>query len=465
MYINAQTFLVAGISKSGVSVAEFLLSRGAKVFLYDDVTGGAVEKNERELEKKGARLLTKEDLPSAVQKIDVLVLSPGIPIDHELAVAFKRAEKRIVGESEIGCMFLKIPMMAVTGTNGKTTTVTMIGEILKNADKKSVTCGNIGTPIISIVDSDEYELAIAEISSFQLETLSSITPHVAVVTNISEDHLSRHYNMDNYIFLKRKILRNMRESEFAVLNYDDVTVRSFADGAKCKIKYFSLLERVDGAYVFENALYYEGEKIMEISQLSLREKHNIQNALAAICAAKIVGVENSAVCEALSSIKGIRHRIEFVKEVNGVSYINDSKGTNVNASIVAIESMKSDTVILLGGKDKGYEYENLFNKIKNSRVFHAVLYGENRFKLLNAAVKCAFSEITLCFDLEIAVKISSMIAKSGQCVLLSPASSSFDAFSNYEERGDAFESIVNSLESDSIEQDNIESNEIFEDKE
>lgn len=451
MYFKNQKFLVAGISRSGVSASEFLLKRGASVLLYDDVTGGAVEKNERELEQKGARVVSASQLASAVRESDVLVLSPGIPIDHELAIAFKKAGNRIIGESELGCMFLRSPMIAVTGTNGKTTTVTMISEILKAAGENGIACGNIGLPICSVVEDLGYDgIAVAEISSFQLETLTSVRPHVAVVTNISEDHLNRHYNMENYIFLKRKLLRNMRESEYSVLNYDDAVVRSFAENAKCKIKYFSLNERVDGAYLFEGGLYFEGEKIMDSSELSLRGKHNLQNALAAICAARIMGTDSRVIRETLSTLKGIRHRIEFVREVNGVSYVNDSKGTNVDASIVAIESMQSDTVLLLGGKDKGYDYDKLFARVRDSRVVHAVLYGENRFKLFNGAVKNNFSQITLCGDFEIAVRIASMTAKRGQCVLLSPASSSFDRFSNYEERGEAFEKIVNSLESDKV---------------
>lgn len=446
MYFKTQKFLIVGISRSGIAAAEFLLERGASVLLYDDVTGGAVEKSERALAEKGARILGAEDLASAVREADILLLSPGIPIDHELAIAFKKAGKRIIGESELGCLFLRAPVIAVTGTNGKTTTVTMISEVLKAAGEHAVACGNIGLPLCSVIDELGYGgIAVAEISSFQLETLTSLRPHIAVITNISEDHLNRHYNMDNYIFLKKKILRNMRESEYAILNYDDATVRGFADSAKCKVKYFSVHERVDGAYLFEGGLYYEGEKIMDASEISLKGKHNLQNALAAVCAARLAGTDSRIIRETLSSLKGIRHRIEFVCEEDGVTYVNDSKGTNVEASMVAIESMQTDTVILLGGKDKGYDYDKLFAKIRDSRVIHAVLYGENRFKLLNGAVKNNFSQVTLCADFEIAVRIAAMTAKRGQSVLLSPASSSFDRFSNYEERGEKFEEIVKSL--------------------
>ena len=455
MYFKSQKFLIAGVSRSGVAAAEFLLRRGATVYLYDDVSGGAVEKSERELEKAGARVVRSAELADFAKEADILVLSPGIPIDHDLAIAFKKAGKRIVGESELGCLFLQSPMIAVTGTNGKTTTVTMITEILKKSGENVVACGNIGIPICSVIDDLGFDgVAVAEISSFQLETLSSIHPHVAVVTNITEDHLNRHYSMENYIFLKRKILRNIRESEFAVLNYDDPTVRAFAENAKCKIKYFSVRERINGAYVSEGDIYFEGEKIMAVAELALQGKHNLQNALAAVCAARLAGVENTIIRETLSGLKGIRHRVEFVKEVNGVSYINDSKGTNVDATLVAIDSMQADTVLLLGGKDKGYDYEKLFAKVRDSRVVHAVLYGENRFRLLNGAIKNNYPQVTLCSDFDMAVRISAMVARRGQCVLLSPASSSFDAFTNFEERGERFETIVNSMESEQIDEIN-----------
>lgn len=447
MYFGNQKFLVAGMSKSGTAAADFLLRRGAVVYMYDDLADGAVKNAMLSLAEKGANIVAEGGLASVVEECDVLVLSPGIPIDHELPVAFRKKGKRIIGEAELGCLYLRASLVAVTGTNGKTTTVTMIDEILRSAGLSSCACGNIGLPISAKADELDYkDIAVAEISSFQLETLSSIRPHIAVVTNITEDHLNRHYNMENYIFLKSKLLRNMRESEFAVLNYDDVAVRGFAQNVRCPVRYFSVKERVKGAYLYEGALYFENEKIMDASELSLKGEHNVKNALAAICACKLMGVESKTVGEALAKMKGVRHRIEIVAEKDGVVYIDDSKGTNVGATLTAIGCMQSDTVLLLGGKDKGYDYDVLFQKLKESRVIHAVLYGENRFKLLASAVKSGFMQVTLCAGFDLAVKIASMTAKPGDCVLLSPASSSFDQFAGYEERGDRFAELVASRE-------------------
>ena len=449
MYFGNQKFLVAGLSKSGAASAEFLLRRGAAVYLYDDVADAAVQNTVRALAERGAVPVPRGGMGEAVGSCDVLVLSPGIPIDHELPVAFRKRGKRILGEAELGCLFLRAALVAVTGTNGKTTTVTMIDEVLRAAGLKSCACGNIGAPLVSKADELGYgDIAVAEISSFQLETLSSIRPHVAVVTNIAQDHLDRHYTMENYIFLKEKLLRNMRESEFAVLNYDDERVRAFADKARCPVRYFSLRERVRGACLFEGGLYYENEKIMDASALSLKGEHNLANALAAICAVKLLGAESGTVASALSKMRGVRHRIETVAEVNGVTYIDDSKGTNVDATLTALGCMQADTVVLLGGKDKGEDYDKLFAGMLGGRAVHAVLYGENRFKLLASAAKKGFTQVTLCAGFELAVRIAAMTAKRGQNVLLSPASSSFDLFAGYEERGDRFCAVVASLRGD-----------------
>ena len=452
MYFKNQKFLVAGMSKSGTAAAEFLLRRGAVTYLYDDVSGGAVEKNMRILEEKGAVVVREDSLSAALSECDILVLSPGIPIDHTLPVAFRKAGKRIIGESELGCLFLRAPLFAVTGTNGKTTTVTMLDEIFRAAGEKSVACGNIGLPLTACVEQLDYgDVAVMEVSSFQLETLSSIRPHVAIVTNIAADHLNRHYSMENYIFLKSKLLRNMRESEFAVLNYDDPAVRKFADEARCAVRWFSVRERVHGAFLFEGGLYYENEKIMDAADLPLKGEHNIKNALAALCAARLAGISGEAVASALSHMQGVRHRIQTIAEIGGVTYIDDSKGTNIDAALTAVSCMQSDTVLLLGGKDKGYDYDELFVKLRSSRAVHFVLYGENRFRLLNSAVRANESRISLCDDFDTAVRLAAMTAKPGQCVLLSPASSSFDAFSGYEERGERFESIVMSMKERSAE--------------
>ena len=441
MYFKTQKFLVAGLSRSGVAAARFLLGHGASVCLYDDSPAAREKEAVRALQKAGARLV--ENAEEGVRACDVLVLSPGIPVDHPLPVLFRRHGRAILGEAELGCRFLRAPLVAVTGTNGKTTTVAMLAAIFRAAGQNCVPCGNIGRPITSVVDGvGEDTVAVAEISSFQLETLSSIRPHVAVVTNVGEDHLDRHYTMENYIFLKTKLLRNLRESEYAVLNYDDPVVRGMAEKVRCPVRWFSLREQVEGACLREGSLYFENEKIMDADRLSLRGEHNVRNALAAACAARLMGVEASVVAAALSALPGVRHRIEPVARVGGVDFIDDSKGTNVEAALSAVACMRADTILLLGGKDKGYDYDRLFAGLRGSRVVHCVLYGENRFHLLDAAIRAGEPRITLVPRFELAVRVAAMTAKAGQAVLLSPASSSFDEFSGYEERGDRFAAIV-----------------------
>lgn len=443
MYFKNQKFLVAGISKSGDAVARFLLRRGSAVYLYDDVVNDNVRARLNALTALGAVEVPAEGVEDAIRVCDVLVLSPGIPIDNALPVAFRRAGKSIIGEEELAAYFLRATAIAVTGTNGKTTTVSLLNEILTSCGKNSVMCGNCGNPLINEVENlsfDDY--AVIEISSFQLETLSSLRPHVAVITNITEDHLNRHYNMENYVFLKSKLIRTLRESEFAVLNYDDERVRALSSKTKGKVVYFSVRQPVEGAYFESGALYYSGEKVIETSELSVGGIHNVYNALACVAVAGILGLDKDAVARAVASFKGVKHRIEQVKEVNGVLYINDSKGTNVDATVKAVESMSKPTILLLGGKDKGYDYLPLFEALNKSRVVHAVIYGENRFKMLNSAVRAGFMSFSLCADFATAVRLSNFIAKAGQCVLLSPASASFDEFTGYEERGETFVKLV-----------------------
>lgn len=446
MDLKRQKFLVLGLSKSGEAAAKFLLSRGAKVQVYDDVDSEKIRLKTQALIKLGGVAVEREKLNDTVGECDALVLSPGIPIDHPLAVAFKRARKAVLGETELAARYFKGLSIAVTGTNGKTTTVSMIEKILQGAGIEAKSCGNIGTPMIEALSDGNDEVAVAEISSFQLETLNSFCPHIAVILNVTEDHLNRHYNMENYVFLKRKLLKNLTESEYAVLNYDDPIVRAFADGVKAKTVWFSVKERVNGAYYLGGDLYFKEEKILSAEEMLLPGVHNVQNGLAALACAKILGVPSERIAASLKEFKGIRHRIESVAIVDGVEYVDDSKGTNVDATVKAVENMKTDTVLLLGGKDKGYDYGALFAAVQGGKVVAAVLYGENRYALLSAARKSGFAKVFVCPLFDDAVRLSRMIAKAGQTVLLSPASASFDEFSGYEERGERFCAIVRSFE-------------------
>lgn len=445
MYPAKQIFFVLGLSRSGRAAAEFLLSQNAVVYIYDDAPAERVEKVAEELVAKGAKRVAKESLTKMSEACDALVLSPGIPVDHPIAVAFKRGGKAVVGETELAARYMRCPIVAVTGTNGKTTTVSMIEAALVKGGFEAKACGNIGAPMIDFCGMSETGVAVAEISSFQLETLNSLCPHVAVVLNVTEDHLNRHYNMENYVFLKAKLLKNLSEAEYAVLNYDDGIVRGFAENTKANVVWFSVRERVRGAYYANGELFFGDEKIVSADDLLAEGVHNIQNALATVAVAKLMGVKTEDIAAALASFKGIKHRVEVVDEVDGVAYVDDSKGTNVDATIKAIAAMKRETVLLLGGKNKGYDYAKLFAAMKNSKVAHAVLYGENRYALLKNAREQAFEGLTVCETFAFAVQVAAMIAKRGQAVLLSPASASFDEFASYEERGDKFVEIVRTL--------------------
>ena len=442
MYLRRQSFLVLGLSKSGVSATEFLLSKGAQTYIYDDVESAKVQENFSQLTEKGAKRVSKDTLTQVSERCDVLVLSPGIPIDHPLAVSFKRAGKAVVGETELAARYMRCPIIAVTGTNGKTTTVSLIEQTLLNGGYNAKACGNIGTPLLSFTALREEDIAVAEISSFQMETLNSLCPHVAVVLNVTEDHLNRHYTMENYAFLKAKLLKNSSSAEYAVLNYDDRIVRSFAEKTKAKVLWFSIRERVQGAYYENGDLYFGEEKIIAVKELFASGLHNVQNALATIAVAKIMGVKNEQIAKSLHEFRGIKHRIENIGEVDGVTYVDDSKGTNVDATAHALQAVKGEKILLLGGKNKGYDYTKLFEIMKKTNVVHAVLYGENRYELLKCAQKQGFENLTICTSFYLAVPVGMMMAKNGQTVLLSPASASFDEFASYEERGDTFAQIV-----------------------
>ncbi len=447
MLFERQSFLVAGISRSGIASAQYLRKKGATVYLYDDVDDENVRSSQKSLEELGCIPLKKEEIESRMQGIDVLVLSPGIPVDHPLPVSFRRAGKRILGETELAALALRCPLIAVTGTNGKTTTVTLLEGILKEAGKNAIACGNVGRPITDCLgELGEDGVAVAEISSFQLETLTSLRPHVAVVLNITEDHLNRHYTFENYVYLKSRILRNCTESEYAVLNYDDPTVRAFAEKTKANVVWFSLNERVAGGYCADGYFCYHGEKVCPEDALPVDGDHNRMNALAALCAAKLFGIPNSSIENGFKKFRGVKHRIRKIGMLKGVTFIDDSKATNVDSTLKAVASVRGESVLLLGGKDKGYAYEPLFDALVKSDVVHTVIYGENALRILNAALKRGYTDVTLIRPFDLAVRIAFLTAKPGQNVLLSPASASFDAFKSYEERGERFIELFSRLE-------------------
>lgn len=443
MYIKNQKFLVLGVSKSGYAVAKKVIESGGKCYLFEQLKSDKIKGVLDELVSLGAVICNEENVDNVLDIIDVLVISPGVPINHTVAVNAKRKGKRIIGELEFGYNCLMPTLVAVTGTNGKTTTCTMINAILEGAKSKNFLVGNVGEPITSKVNQiTNNDICVTEVSSFQLESVYAFNPHISCVLNIAPDHLERHYSMENYLFLKKRIFKNQRESEYSVFNYDDEVVRGFYNESRAKTLWISTKEKVEGGYIKDGALYYFDEKIIEENKLALTGLHNVYNALFAIVVAKLLKVGNEVIAETLKNLKGVRHRIEFIKTVNGVDYYNDSKATNVASTVTALENMKKPTVLIIGGSEKGEAYDNLFAKIKETPVKHVIITGDSKYSMLDASGKNGYSSVTVTPDFEYAVKIARLISEEGDNVLLSPACASFDCFKDYEERGDKFVSLI-----------------------
>ena len=444
MYLKQSKFLIVGMSKSGISSCELLLLNGAQCWIYDKNFDEKIEKNIQECLQLGATLVNKENVEDVIAIVDIVVLSPGVAIDSEVPIIARKLRKNIIGELELGYYFMRGAIVGVTGTNGKTTTCSMIDYILNNAGYKCNLAGNIGIALTKVCkDSQLEDVSVVEVSSFQLETIARFAPHVACVLNISPDHLSRHYNMDNYIYLKSRILKNLRESEYAVLNADDAIVNEFSKNTRAKSIYFSMVKEVDGAYFLNGEIYWKGERLCNMDDLALKQGHNIQNALATICVCKILGVEKDIIVDGLCTFKGVKHRLQEVLICNGVKFINDSKATNPASTLSAINSIKDKFVLLLGGRAKQGGYEELIESLKNNPNFsELIVYGECNEMLFNLAKKNKIQRVNLTHNFEQAVKLAFAI-RDINCVLLSPACASYDEFSCFEERGEKFIELIN----------------------
>ena len=447
MYIKSQKFLVVGISKSGISACKYILKMGGTCYFFEQVNNKQIIEAKNQLNSLGGIEVDLDGAQKIMQIIDVVVLSPGVPINHQLAIMAKEYKKRIVGEFEFGISQLIPTLVGVTGTNGKTTTVHLISSILNEANINCSLFGNVGVPITSEMENiNNNTIGIAEVSSFQLETINSFCPHIACVLNISPDHLERHYTMENYIYLKKRIFKNQKESEYTILNYDDNTVKEFYQDTKGKVIWVSTKQKVEGAYYKDNYLYWQDHPIIEQKDLSLFGEHNIYNALFSIAVCCLLGVDRDFIAKGLKEFKGIPHRIQFIAEKNGVKFYNDSKSTNTASTITAINSIKGDTILILGGSEKGESYENLFKAIKESCIKHVIITGASRFNMLDQAVKQGLVDFTVTPNFVVALKTAKALSCVGDSVLLSPACASFDFFNSYEERGNAFIKFVDELE-------------------
>lgn len=444
MYIPYTDFLVYGLKKSGISAAEFLLNRGASVSLYDDDKNNYQISSVKKLLTYGAKISNKEN---ALDGVDVVVLSPGVPIDSPLNVEAKAKGIKIISELTLGASYVTEPIISVTGTNGKTTTCSLISSVLSGAKIPNKLVGNVGTPITSIVEKVERgDVIITEVSSFQMEATSRFFPHISIILNITPDHFDRHYTFENYAFLKYKTMLNLTETEYAVLNADDDTIKSFSAKTRGKIVWFSLREKVDGAYIKDGDLYFLDEKIISVNEINIIGEHNLSNVMAAVVALKLLGLDGNDIAKGIKEFKGVKHRIEYVREVDGVEYYNDSKSTNPDSVLKAVTSIKRPITLILGGYDKRLDYSGALKKIsETNKIKNIVITGANAKKIYDETITLGFKNVSVISDFSSAIIYSRTISNGGEAVLLSPGTSGFDCFSGYEERGDKFIEIVESF--------------------
>ena len=447
--------MVLGLARSGIAVSELLLTRGWEVLACDSKEREKFEGALDEIERKGAKLCLGEKEPQRLlPEVDMLVVSPGIPLDHPAMVRAKELGVEVVGEIEYAYRESKGMLLALTGTNGKTTTVSLLGEIIQNAGKRTHVVGNIGIPYSgAVAEMKPGDVTVCEISSFMMETSSRFHPHVSAVLNISEDHLNRHGTMENYIALKERIFENAGPEDFVVLNWDDPVTRDMAKRTRAKVVWFSAKEEPEsGAFVRDGVIVFgSGENARPVcpaNEVGIPGPHNLQNALAATAMAMCVDVPAPVIRHTLRSFKGVEHRIEFVRELDGVRFINDSKGTNVDSSVWAVRTMDRPTVLILGGYDKHTDFTPLCEEIVKCPIERVVLIGATAKQCEETLEKVGFHAWEhVGYDFEAAIRRAFELAERGGNVLLSPSCASFDMFVDYEARGRIFKEIVNRLES------------------
>lgn len=444
-------YLVAGTGKSGAAAAGLLKKQQMDVTLYDgnenlDIQGFY----EKHPELNDVKILLGELSAEEMKGFDILVLSPGIPTDIPMVENMRNLGITVWGEVELAYAFSKGKVLAVTGTNGKTTTTSLLGEIMKSSFSDVKVVGNIGIPYTSVaLDTREDTVTVAEISSFQLETIENFAPKVTAILNITPDHLNRHHTMENYTAVKESITKNQGRDGICVLNYEDEVLRKFGESLPLKVIYFSSRRELEeGLFYKDDCIYLAQEgkvtKILPVKELNLLGRHNYENVMAAVAMALGFGVDLEKIRKVLCNFQAVEHRIEYVTEKRGVKFYNDSKGTNPDAAIQGIRAMVRPTFLIGGGYDKQSAYGEWIDAFEG-KVKELVLIGQTREAIAETARKHGFTNIILKDTLEEAVKLCYEHAKSGDAVLLSPACASWGMFTDYEERGRVFKEIVNSL--------------------
>jgi UDP-N-acetylmuramoylalanine--D-glutamate ligase len=448
MELKGKKVLVVGLGKSGLAAALFLRRRGAQVTVSDIRSAEALAKDIPALLEEGINVEAGGHGLLTFRRQDLIVVSPGVPLDTPELVQAKSFGRPVIGELELAARFLKGKILAVTGSNGKTTTTSLLGEILEQAGLHTLVGGNIGVPVVALIDeATDDTWSVLEVSSFQLESTELFHPNIAVILNITPDHLDRHGSFENYALAKERIFAAQNDQDYVVLNADNVRAAASAARSAARVYWFSLEHAVDqGAWAEGGAILYRAardaapEHVMPISGIPLKGEHNVENVLAAVCAARLAGAPAETVRRAIENFKAVEHRLEYVATLNGVEIYNDSKATNVDATAKAIAAFPGGIHLILGGKDKNSDYTQLADLLR-SRVRAVYTIGSAAAKIesqLRGVVT-----IHSCETLDKAVSAIAAAAHPGEVVLLAPACSSFDQFESYEHRGRVFKELVN----------------------
>ena len=452
---HGQKVIVAGTGISGIAATRLLLDMGGEVVLYD---GNANQNREKVLaafeDKSRVTLVLGELKRTDLVGVELCIVSPGVPMDSPFAATIIDAKIPIWGEIQLAYHCAKGRLAAITGTNGKTTTTALTGEIMKAFYESVFIVGNIGIPYTQVaLDTEDTSVTVAEISSFQLETIMDFRPNVSAILNITPDHLNRHKTMENYIEIKKGITMNQTGSDSVVLNYDDPVLREFGQDEeqkpKARVLFFSSREKLkEGFYLDRDNIMYShnGREtlLINVHDMNLLGRHNYENVMAAAAVSLEMGVPMETIRRVIRRFQAVEHRIEFVLERSGVKYYNDSKGTNPDAAIQAVKAMPGPTLLIAGGYDKGSEYDEWIESF-GEKVKYLVLIGQTRDKIAECAKAHGFTEIMYAEDMSEAVQVCASYANMGDNVLLSPACASWGMFKNYEERGRVFKECVRNL--------------------
>ncbi len=451
MELTKKTVLVVGAGISGVSATKLLATLECNVILME----GNVNRNKEEILSQltginSVNVILGEPDENLIALVDCVVVSPGVPVDTPFITQFSKNKIPVIGEIELASFFEQGRIIAITGTNGKTTTTALVGHIMKHYYQEVLVVGNIGMPYtMEVMKTTKDSVTVVEVSSFQLETINEFCPQVSAILNITPDHLNRHHTMEQYFQAKLNVTKNQRAAQTCVLNYEDEWLRGLYNKLQCNVVYFSSKQPLTDGYYLDGkdiciASKGQSHKLLNVEELLILGLHNYENVMAAIAMATALGVPMETIIKAVKTFTAVEHRIEYVAEIDGVKYYNDSKGTNPDAAIKAIQAMTGPTVLIGGGYDKDSTYDEWIESF-DGKVKKLLLLGQTREKIAECARNHGFNDYQFVDTLEEAVEIAAAIAVPFDSVLLSPACASWGMFKNFEERGQLFKQYVKAL--------------------